>query len=560
MKQYLDMLSKIMEEGYDTANDRTGVGTRAIFGHQMRFNLIEGFPLVTTKKIHTKSIIHELLWMLKGSTNIKYLVDNDVKIWNEWPHRYYVKQTGDDISVKEFAARIKADDKFAEKWGELGPVYGYQWVHWNDLKLVKVKNFPIEDPKIPYSKELIDPDYSSNKYGYVGKVFSSKTYGEFIVINEYKNEKGWTVHDCQSTFNGYIAKSKSRQAIDLGEIVNPYYPSIQGVACMGEIEDLDKHLYKLLRPTWEGMISRCYSESDVCYDSYGDKGVFVDSSWLILSNFIKDFKSIENWQLKLEYPNEYSIDKDFSASNKYSVSTCKWMNKQSQVLNSGLCSFIKCTKDEKSIVCPSKKNACDIVGTSSWKVNKCLRENKLTESGWKVEYLDSPSDFKYVYDECNQIKKVIASIKHNPTCRRLIVSAWNAPLIETMGVKGLPPCHVMWQFNVREGKYLDCQMYIRSWDTALGGPFNIAQYAFLTHMVAKVTKLDPGHLIISSGNTHIYSNHFDGIRDQLTREPRPLPKLEWTRNPISSIDDFVYEDFKITGYDPHPHISFTIAV
>lgn len=309
MNNYLKMLSDIYENGYDTLNDRTGVGTRSIFGYQLRFNLQDGFPLVTTKKVHIKSIIHELLWMLKGNTNIKYLVDNNVKIWNEWPHRYYVQQTRDNIDVKEFAKRIKRDSKFASKWGELGPVYGYEWRSW-----------PINSSNI-------------------------------------------------------------------------------------------------------------------------------------------SFKS------------------------------------------------------------------CNIHG-----------------------------------DTFDQIENVLHTIKNNPTCRRLIVSAWNAPLIKEMGIRGLPPCHCFFQFNIRENKYIDCQMYIRSWDTVLGGPFNIAQYAFMTHIFSKLTKYEVGDLIISSGNTHIYMNHFDGIKEQLKRTPKKLPTFKFKEKKYNNIDDFVFDDFIIEDYEYHPSIKFQIAI
>jgi len=139
MKQYLDLLQDIRDNG-TYKSDRTGTGTISVFGRQMRFDLSEGFPAVTTKKLFLRGIIHELLWFLKGSTNIKYLVDNDVHIWDEWPYRAYLKSQGEEVpdsssqewkdGLKEFIARIKEDDEFAEKYGELGPVYGYQWRHW----------------------------------------------------------------------------------------------------------------------------------------------------------------------------------------------------------------------------------------------------------------------------------------------------------------------------------------------------------------------------------------------------------------------------------------------
>ena len=264
MRQYLDLMRHVLEHGSDKS-DRTGTGTRSVFGYQMRFNLQQGFPLLTTKKLHLRSIIHELLWFLRGDTNIKYLHDNNVTIWDEW----------------------------ADENGELGPVYGYQWRSW---------------------------------------------------------------------------------------------------------------------PTPEGG----------------------------------------------------SID---------------------------------------------------------------------------------------------QIANLVDQIKRNPDSRRLIVSAWNPALVDEMA---LPPCHALFQFYVADGK-LSCQLYQRSADIFLGVPFNIASYALLTMMLAQVCNLEPGEFVHTLGDAHLYSNHFEQAKLQLTREPRPLPTM--TLNPaVDNLFDFKYEDFELSGYDPHPHIKAAVAV
>ncbi|WP_026207637.1 MULTISPECIES: thymidylate synthase [Butyricimonas] len=264
MKQYLDLLDRILKEG-TVKEDRTGTGTMNVFGHQMRFNLEEGFPLLTTKKLHLKSIIYELLWFLQGDTNVKYLQDHGVRIWNEW----------------------------ADENGDLGHIYGYQWRSW---------------PKAD--------------------------------------------------------------------------------------------------------------------------GTFLD-----------------------------------------------------------------------------------------------------------------------------QITQVVEGIKHSPDSRRLIVSAWNAGDIENMA---LPPCHALFQFYVANGK-LSCQLYQRSADTFLGVPFNIASYALLTLMMAQVCGLKPGEFVHTLGDTHIYLNHIEQVKLQLTREPRRLPRM--IINPeVKSIFDFKYEDFELQDYDPHPHIKGAISV
>lgn len=264
MQQYLKLLDRILTEGA-TKTDRTGTGTMSVFGNQMRFNIADGFPLLTTKKLHLKSIIYELLWFLRGDTNVHYLQEHGVRIWNEW----------------------------ADENGELGPVYGHQWRSW--------------------------PDYN-----------------------------GGTI---------------------------------------------------------------------------------------------------------------------------------------------------------------------------------------------------------------DQIQNVVDMIKNHPDSRRMMVTAWNPAEVEQMA---LPPCHCLFQFYVADGR-LSLQLYQRSADTFLGVPFNIASYALLLQMMAQVTGLQPGEFIHTTGDTHLYLNHLDQARLQLTRTPRPLPTMKINPD-VKNLFDFHYEDFQLEGYDPWPHIAATVSV
>ncbi|MCG6189098.1 thymidylate synthase [Maribellus maritimus] len=297
MRQYLDLLETILEKGSEKG-DRTGTGTISRFGHQMRFDLSEGFPAVTTKKLHLKSIIHELLWFLAGDTNLRYLAQNNVHIWDDWPYRRY-KNSPDfqEESIREFSQKVAEDEKFAAVWGELGPVYGKQW---------------------------------------------------------------------------------------------------------------------------------------------------------------RDFSGID--QIK-----------------------------------------------------------------------------------WVVD------EIKYLQEN-----------KESPNGRRLIVSAWNPPEVEEMAKAGLPPCHTLFQFYVNNGK-LSCQLYQRSADVFLGVPFNIASYALLTMMIAQVTGLEAGDFVHTFGDVHIYSNHIEQVKLQLSREPYPLPTMKISPE-VKSIFDFKYEDFELVGYQSHPHIKGIVAV
>lgn len=301
MRQYLDLLQHIIDQGTKKA-DRTGTGTLSIFGYQMRMPLHEHFPLLTTKKVYLKGIIHELLWFLRGDTNIRYLVQNGVKIWNEWPYQAYLRANGLEEAypkysnawkekMKDFVEQIKEDESFARQWGELGPVYGSQW---------------------------------------------------------------------------------------------------------------------------------------------------------------RNFEGID------------------------------------------------------------------------------------------------------------QIAGVIEAIKQKPDSRRHIVSAWNPKEIPVMAKSGLPPCHVLFQFYVADGR-LSCQLYQRSADVFLGVPFNIASYALLTLMTAQVCGLKPGEFIHTFGDVHLYTNHMEQAKEQLSRSPRDLPVMKL--NPeVKNIFDFQYKDFTLEGYDPHPPIRAQVAV
>lgn len=288
MKTYLSLLQHILDHGVEK-NDRTNTGVQSVFGYQMRFDLTEGFPLVTTKRIHIKSVIHELLWFIKGDTNIQYLVKNGVRIWNDWPYKRF--QATDDYlgeSMKEFIDKIKNDDIFAKKYGDLGPVYGKQW---------------------------------------------------------------------------------------------------------------------------------------------------------------RDFDGVD------------------------------------------------------------------------------------------------------------QLSNVIKSLKENPLSRRHIVNSWHAAKIDQMA---LPPCHMMFQFYVENDK-LSLHLYQRSADVFLGVPFNIASYALLLEMVARITGYKAYELVHTLGDTHIYLNHMDQVHTQLKRNPYPLAKLVIYGNQ-KSIEDFKYEDFEIVDYLYHPSIKAKVAV
>lgn len=288
MKPYLDLCQHVIDHG-TFKMDRTKTGTYSVFGYQMRYDLVDGFPLLTTKKVHLKSIIHELLWFIKGDTNIKYLVDHDVRIWNEWPYEAFKKSSDyQGETMDDYIQKIKTDEEFARKHGDLGPVYGAQWRNFNGV---------------------------------------------------------------------------------------------------------------------------------------------------------------------------------------------------------------------------------------------------------------------------DQLQFILDEIKHNPHSRRMILSAWNPAEIKHMA---LPPCHTLIQFYVANGK-LSLQLYQRSADIFLGVPFNIASYALLLMMVAQVSGLEVGEFVHTLGDAHIYQNHLEQVKLQLTRTPRKRPTM--VINPqITSLFDFTFDDFQLKDYDPYPAIKGQVAI
>ncbi|MEX0616971.1 MAG: thymidylate synthase [Candidatus Woykebacteria bacterium] len=304
-QQYLDLLRDILKNGHLKREFNSGIGIKSVLGRMIRFDLSQGFPLLTTKKVFIRGVIHELLWFLKGDSNIKYLVDNNVHIWDEWAYKIYLKEMEKGkvpkMEEEEFVQKIAEEPKFAKKWGELGPVYGVNWRRW-----------PASDGR--------------------------------------------------------------------------------------EIDQL----------------------------------------------------------------------------------------------------------------------------------------------AWAIEKL-----------------------KKTPQRKHVVISAWNPEYIYEMALPGksvvLPACHTFFQLNVDDEGKLSLELYMRSADIFLGVPFNIASYSLLLLMIAQVTGFKPGEFILTWGDVHIYENHFDAVREQLKRKPKPFPKMKL--NPkVKKIDDFIFEDFTLEDYDPHPTIKAEVTV
>jgi thymidylate synthase len=443
MKEYQYLLNELLNNGNEK-DDRTGTGTLSKFGHQLRFNLADGFPLVTTKKIHLKSVIHELLWFLKGDTNVKYLNDNGVTIWNEWSNEN----------------------------GELGPVYGHQFRFYGK----KPDRIQQKKPKLRDGIKAV----------YLG-----------------------------------VGNGSGSTKSPLGK-------------------------------TWEGMMARCYDKKSSSYKTYGNIGVYVCNDWLEFNKFESDVKKIKGWDEKVNNPDKrYVLDKDLIGYGfEYSLNKCTWItDKQNIRLNEDFIYTV-----EKNGIKYSFTNISDF----------CL-DHKIESKNFSDLWTGSKkatirNGFKFVKKEIknngiDQITNAIEQIKNNPNDRGIIVSAWNVADLDKMALR---PCHALFQFYVADGK-LSCQLYQRSCDTFLGLPFNIASYALLTHMVAQQCDLEVGDFVWTGGDVHLYKNHIDQAKLQLTREPYQLPKLLINRKP-ESIFDYKYEDFEIINYQSHPHIAGKVSV
>jgi len=466
MKQYHDFLQHILVNGVDKS-DRTGTGTRSIFGYQMRFDLSKGFPLVTTKKVHFKSILHELIWFLRGDTNIKYLNDNGVTIWDEWRRPYNF-----------------------------------------DRNMVWVT--PKEAEYAPYTGD----------FSYAG-------------LN--------------------LPEGEDRKLAD----------------------------------TWVRMMRRCYDENYHRFDLYGANGVSVHPSWHDPRAFIEGVKKIPHWWYKQKNWDEFELDKDYYGSRQYGPETSVWLRTDENNLYTKSAKPVSVVDgDGIKRLYLSQAEASRRIGMPTSTLSRFVKEgvpstlkgNNKSFAGWEFTELDVPDylprleliedgDLGRVYgaqwrswhgvdgSTYDQLKWVIEEIKRNPDSRRLVVSAWNPAEVDKMA---LPPCHMMFQFYVANGK-LSCQLYQRSADAFLGVPFNIASYALLTEIIARLTGLQAGEFVHTIGDGHIYNNHMVQVKQQLNREPLRLPRIGFAKRPFT-IDTITADDVVLVGYESHERISAPVAV
>lgn len=440
MRAYLDLLQDILDNGVDKG-DRTGTGTRSVFGRQMRFDLSKGFPLLTTKKMHMKSIIYELLWMMCGDTNIKYLNDNGVRIWNDW----------------------------ANQDGELGPVYGHAW-----------RRFGAQPESIAQPSAMLPLEV-------------------------------------EATYCG-VANGAGSSTHPIGKV-------------------------------WQGMIQRCYAANDIGYANYGGRGVHVCNRWLEFSNFAEDYEKLPGWEAS---PGKrLTLDKDGVGDGFcYAPTHCQWITDEANAL----------LKSHKVYTLEKGGKYFTFTNPSAFCREQSIPNNNISDLWTGRKNAQTRDGFSLVSVEDNnlgvdQLRNCLDTLRNNPNCRRNLVSAWHPYWIR---YSALPPCHMMFQFYVANDR-LSCQIYQRSCDFFLGVPFNIASYALLIHMMARMAGLKVGEFIWTGGDTHLYSNHFEQAREQLSREPKVLPTM-LLKERGQDIDDWEFDDFNLINYDPHPGIKASVSV
>jgi thymidylate synthase len=391
--------------------------------------------------------------------------------------------------------------------------------------------------------------------GLIGSVHQSNNHGQFTVVREYNVGKNLR-YDCKFHKTGYVATGVTKQNITKTKQVRDlYFPSVCNVGFVGDSYEKHGHeMVKKLVPTWQGMLSRCFVETDSNYHSYGGRGVTVAPRWFNLSNFIEDVQLLDGWSNKMIDWSGYTLDKDFYRTKLYSRCTCLWLDLKNQemLVNDYR---IKATNIETGKVAYGMNSNDLTISLPFLKpqhIISAINGYQASHGGWKFEKVNSSAE----YIRVNQLKNLINGLKTDPHSRRHVIDAWNPAEINDMA---LPPCHVMSQFHVNSKNELSCLMTQRSVDSFLGLSFNIASYAIFTHMLAQVCNLKVGELIMSLGDVHIYHNHFDQVREQLSREPLELPQL-WLNPDIDDIEKFTMDDIQLDGYQSHGTIKAPMAV
>lgn len=562
MKQYHKLLEDILQYG-EEVTDRTGVGTKSIFGYQMRFDLREGFPAVTTKKLAWKSVVGELLWFLEGSTDERRLAELTYgRDRTELVGKHTIWTANADKQGKDLGY---VNNDYVK---QLGPIYAYNWTRLEETspEIVEIDKRYIDKKYDVFFKPEREEVRSVEDDDFLGKSLTSNYGRQFTVLDkrtvgknsEYKIQFEDT-HDVMWVTRPNLRRGQVGRRIVCGVGVND---------CNGKMykTDLGKRIYTL----WYNMIRRCYDHSLLEYRYYGGNGVRVCKRWHRLSNFVADIERLPNYYSWVRSPSDYDLDKDYYGSDGYSPNTCVFIKTEHNIsLSNGAIDFhvVKMCEFPDGRVKKFLFNK-DIMSL--------YPDYDFTHEGVRMSILKGGKHrkCKFYKIECskdklfrkklvkNQIKWLLDEIRTNSDSRRAIVSSWNPMQLDEMA---LPPCHTLFQFRVYNGR-LNCQLYQRSADSFLGVPFNIASYALLTHIIARECNLEVGDFVHTIGDAHIYFNHIDQVKEQLSRKEYPLPALEISDD--FKLKDGIYDEFGLAtasmfilkNYQHHEAIKAPMAV
>jgi len=525
VKEYLQLLQRVRDTGVKK-EDRTKTGTYSCFGAQLRFDLSKGFPAVTTKRLHFAGVVSELLWFLRGETDLRYLHANNNHIWDEW----------------------------ADPVNNLPNIYGKQWRRWesfgDEVVLVKKREEINEVLSTPNELTSVKTDADD----FVGKEFKNSE-GDFFVVKERVTTSPNSVYIVQFKHTLGVTKA-SRPNIKTGAVKDPRKPSVCSVGYVGNGEIRPKTNRKLYN-LWRSMLARCYKPSHPSYPLYGGKGVTISKSWKDFNYFSRSVTQVPFYKYWEKHPEEYSLDKDYFGALHYSEKTTIFLKNGE---NTGLSSTDGSAFRVDGKLFVANHELARYLGVHSQRVSDWvlgLAVGRKTPIAFKeVELLTPPSGYLYRKRRVtDQLQTIIRQIKDNPSSRRLAVNSWNINDLDDMA---LPPCHLYYQFYVSEGK-LSLFFHMRSSDIFLGLPYNIASYALLTHLIARECNLEVGELVYSGTDVHLYNNHLQQAALQLSRSPKTLPTL-WLNPELTTVDSFTLSDIKLLNYEHCPAIKAPIAV
>jgi len=546
MKTYLEIVDQIIKDGSRQEN-RTGIDTFAVPNVHFSHNMSEGFPLLTTKKMAFKAVRVELEGFIKGITDKRWFQERGCKIWREWASP--TAKNSDGIQLQHLPTEERKSTQIL--CPDLGPLgYSHQ-----------LRAFGGKYPGLQKAYTLFDKtiEIINNEDKLVGAVIEG-TYGSCTIISyDGTNKQGRKQYSVKFHETGYIKRGVTKTQINNKIIVDPYYPTICGIACIGMPQGLDTNIMYKLRSMWKRIIYRCYNKHSIDYTYYGQRGVTVEDRWLTFENFVEDIQSITNWEKKLTDWSSYDLDKDIKGDGfQYSKENCIWVSKSTN-------SIYRLTNFYFDAISPDNKTYANQIGVKqfchkhnlSYKaVLASIKNNTLTQNGWKFikkrDYKNTKPSKGY-----DQLQTIVNTLKTNPNDRRMVVNYWNPNEIHRMS---LPPCHMTWILTHING-VLNLHWTQRSCDVMLGLPFNIASYALLLTLLAETAGMTPGNLSAMLCNAHIYENHMEKAKEQLKREPLSLPELKIKNNSGSmdnGIDIFkwTYEDVELCNYKHHPKIDF----